>query len=43
MRPVLVAVLAFGFLVWDMSRNQGRYTHAMTASVDDFTRQISSR
>ena len=32
MRPVLVAVLMFGFLAWDMAKNDGRYSRTINAS-----------
>ena len=43
MRPALVAVLVFGFLVWDMSKNHGRYSRSITASLDGVARQVSNR
>lgn len=43
MRPALAAVLVFGFLVWDMSKNQGQYTRSITASLDDVARQVRWR
>jgi hypothetical protein len=43
MRPALLAVLVFGFLVWDMSKNHGQYSRSITASLDDVARQMSLR
>lgn len=43
MRPALLAMLVFGFLVWDMSKNHGHYSRLITASLDDVARQISLR
>lgn len=43
MRPALLAMLVFGFLVWDMSKNHGRFSHSISASIDDVARQISLR
>jgi hypothetical protein len=38
MRPALAAVLVFGFLVWDMAKNDSRYARTLTASFDDLAR-----
>jgi len=43
MRPALAALLVFGFLVWDMSKNHGQYTRSITASLDHAVRQVSWR
>jgi hypothetical protein len=43
MRPVLAAVLVFGFLVWDMTKNHGQYSRSLSASLDDVARQIRFR
>jgi len=43
MRPALLAVLVFGFLVWDMSKNQGQYSRSLAGSLDNDARQVSLR
>ena len=43
MRPALLAVLVFGFLVWDMSKNHGQYSRTLSGSLDNVARQVSLR
>lgn len=43
MRSALMAVLVFGFLVWDMSKNRGLYSRAISASFGDVARQVNLR
>jgi hypothetical protein len=43
MRPALIAVLVFVFVVWDVSKNHGHYSRSITASLDDVARQVSWR
>jgi hypothetical protein len=40
MRLTFAAVLTFGFLVWDMSRNNGHYVRQINASIDDIVREV---
>ena len=35
MRLTLAAIVVFGFLAWDMSRNHGYYTRHINAHLDD--------
>jgi hypothetical protein len=43
MRPALAALFVFGFLVWDMSKNQGQYTRSIGSSLDHAARQVTLR
>jgi hypothetical protein len=43
MRLICVAVFAFCFLVWDMSRNNGHYVLQINASIDDIVREVRWR
>ena len=43
MRPALAALLVFGFLAWDMSKNHGHYSRMLSASLDDAARQVRWR
>ena len=38
MRYALPALVAFGILVWDISRNNGHYTRQLDASLNDSAR-----
>ena len=40
MRLILVAIFAFGFLVWDMGRNNGHCVREINASIDDVLREV---
>jgi hypothetical protein len=40
MRLLLAIVVVFAFLVWDMARNNGHYTHLLNASVSSIGRQF---
>jgi hypothetical protein len=40
MRLTLAAIVVFGFLAWDMSRNHGYSTRHINAHLDDIGRQI---
>ena len=40
MRLTFAAIVVFGFLAWDMSRNHGYYTRHINAHLDDIGRKI---
>jgi hypothetical protein len=40
MRLILVAIFVFGFLAWDISQNNGQYTHNISAYLDDIGRSV---
>ena len=40
MRMVVVMILAFAFLSWDIGKNHGRYTYALHASLNDMARVV---
>ena len=43
MRWALIPLLAFAFLVWDISKNHGQYTRSISASLEDVWREIRWR
>ena len=40
MRWIIAVIAVFGFLAWDISANNGRYVHQISAMVDDLARQL---
>jgi hypothetical protein len=40
MRALVVMVLAFAFVVWDIRQNNGHYTFAIQTSVDRFAHEV---
>jgi hypothetical protein len=40
MRLVLLIVLLFVFLAWDIAENNGHYTHMISGEIDDLGGQI---
>lgn len=38
MRMVVIMILAFAFLSWDIGKNRGQFTHALHASLDHLFR-----
>ena len=43
MRLILLVVLLFGFLAWDLAANNGLYTHMISGDIDDLGRQLGLR
>ena len=43
MRLVILIVLLFGFLAWDIAENGGHYTHMISEEIGDLGRQLGLR
>ena len=40
MRFVFCLVMVFGFLAWDVSANNGHYTHVVSAQINNLGAQL---
>ena len=40
MRLVLLSILLFGVLAWDIAENNAQYTHMISGEIDDFGQQL---
>jgi hypothetical protein len=40
MRLVILIVLMFGFMAWDIAENRGLYTHMISKEIGDLGRQL---